>query len=97
MEVADPTVEEIIMSISKVLAGIALAISAFLTGMYLLSLVLEAWFPPEHFDLEALSKLSDPGFRMKTALEICAGLGMILIAFMPLLQRVLGAFAAGLI
>lgn len=75
----------------------ALAISAFLTGMYLLSLVLEAWFPPEHFDLEALSKLSDPGFRMKTALEICAGLGMILIAFMPLLQRVLGAFAAGLI
>ena len=65
--------------------------------MYLLSLVLEAWFPPEHFDLEALSKLSDPGFRMKTALEICAGLGMILIAFMPLLQRVLGAFAAGLI
>ena len=28
MEVADPTVEEIIMSISKVLAGIALAISA---------------------------------------------------------------------
>ncbi len=76
---------------------IALALSAFLTGMYLLGLILEACFPPEHFDDSALTELSDPGARMKTALWICAGLGLVLIAFMPLLQRVIGGFAAGLI
>ena len=75
----------------------ALAISAFLTGMYLLSLILEAYFPPEGFDDTPLEELSDPGPRMATALRICAGLGLILIVFMPLLQRVIGSFAAGLI
>ncbi len=75
----------------------ALAVSAFLTGMYLLSLILEAWFPPEDFDETKLEELSDPEVRMSTSLKICAGLGLVLIAFMPLLQRVLGVFAAGLI
>ncbi|MER2235364.1 MAG: proton-conducting transporter membrane subunit [Candidatus Limivicinus sp.] len=75
----------------------ALAISAFLTGMYLLGPILEAWFPPEDFDWTPLEELSDPGIRMGTALKICAGLGLVLIAFMPLLQRVISAFAAALI
>ncbi len=75
----------------------ALAISAFLTGMYLLSLILEAYFPPEGFDDTPLEELTDPGHRMKTALWICAALGLLLILFMPLLQRVIGSFAAGLI
>ena len=75
----------------------ALAVSAFLTGMYLLSLILEAYFPPEGFDDTPLAELTDPGFRMKTALWICAALGLLLVLIMPLLQRVIGSFAAGLI
>ena len=75
----------------------ALCVSAFLTGMYLLGPIKEAYFPPEDFDDSALSELSDPGPRMKTALWLCAGLGIALIAFMPLLQRVLSAVAAGLV
>ena len=76
---------------------VALAISAFLTGMYLLGLVLEGYFPPKGFDASGLEELTDPGWRMRTALWAVAGLGILLIAFMPLLQSVLGAFAAGLI
>ena len=56
-----------------------------------------AYFPPEGFDDTPLEELTDPGHRMKTALWICAALGLLLILFMPLLQRVIGSFAAGLI
>ena len=75
----------------------ALCVSAFLTGLYLLGPIKEAYFPPEDFDDSALSELRDPGPRMKTALWLCAGLGLVLITFMPLLQRVFSAVAAGLI
>ena len=75
----------------------ALAISAFLTGMYLLGPILEAWFPPKDFDRASLDELSDPEVRMSTALKICAGLGLVLIFFMPLLQRIISAFASALI
>ena len=74
----------------------ALAVSAFLTGMYLLSVILEACFPPEGFDEASLEGLTDPGPRMTAALWLCAGLGLVLIAVMPLLMRVLSGFAAGL-
>ena len=83
-------------SLLAIIGCAALAISAFLTGLYLLSLVKEAYFPPEGFDDSALVELSDPGVRMKTALWLCAGLGLALVAFMPLLQNVLTPFAAGL-
>jgi multicomponent Na+:H+ antiporter subunit D len=79
-----------------ILGCAALAVSAFLTGMYLLSVIQEACFPPEGFDVSGIEKLRDPGLRMKSALWICAGLGLILIAFMPTLQTILGAYAAGL-
>ncbi len=75
----------------------ALAISAFLTGLYLLSLILEAYFPPEGFDYAPLEELSDPGWRMNSALWLCAILGLALIFCMPLLQNVLSAYAAGLL
>ena len=75
----------------------ALAISAFLTGMYLLSLVKEAYFPPEDFDDSHLKELTDPGFRMNTALWVCTILGLVLIFFMPLLQNILSAYTGGLI
>ncbi|MBR1457404.1 MAG: proton-conducting membrane transporter [Oscillospiraceae bacterium] len=74
----------------------ALAVSAFLTGMYLLGLILEAYFPPEGFDASGLEELTDPGRRMKSALWACAVLGLLLIFFMPLLQNVLSAYTAGL-
>ena len=79
-----------------ILGCAALAVSAFLTGMYLLGPVQEACFPPRDFDDSALEKLTDPGRRMSGALWICMGLGLVLICFMPLLQKVLGAFAAEL-
>lgn len=75
----------------------ALAISAFLTGMYLLGLIMEAYFPPAGFDDSPLAELTDPGPRMSGALILCTGLGLILIGFMPLLQRIFGGLAAGLI
>lgn len=74
----------------------ALAVSAFLTGMYLLSVILEGYFPPHGFDDSGLEELTDPGPRMTSALWMCAALGLALIAFMPMLQNILSAYTAGL-
>ena len=74
----------------------ALAVSAFLTGMYLLSVILEGYFPPHGFDDSGLEELTDPGPRMTSALWMCAILGLALIAFMPMLQNILSAYTAGL-
>lgn len=76
---------------------VALAVSAFLTGLYLLGVVMEAYFPPADFDDTGLAEITDPGIRMKTALWIVMGLGIILIFCMPMLQRILTSFAASLI
>ena len=75
----------------------ALAISAFLTGMYLLGPILQAYFPPHDFDASALTELTDPGPRMKNALWMTAALGLLLVFAMPSLQNLLGSFAAALI
>ena len=75
----------------------ALAISAFLTGMYLLDLIVKGYFPPHDFDARGLEELTDCGWRMKSALYATCLLGLLLIFFMPLLQNVLTAYGAGLI
>ena len=75
----------------------ALAISAFLTGMYLLDVIVKGCFPPHDFDESRLEGLTDCGWRMKTALYAVCALGLALIFFMPLLQNVLTAYGAGLI
>ena len=76
---------------------VALAISAFLTGLYLLSVVMEAYFPPAEFDYSTLDEISDPGIRMKSALWMVMVLGIVLILFMPMLQKVLLSFTAALV
>ncbi len=75
----------------------ALAVSAFLTGMYLLGVILEACFPPVGFRNPDLEELKDPGMRMKSALAVVAAIGVVLIACIPYLQTVLNAYAGGLI
>ena len=76
---------------------VALAISAFLTGLYLLSVVMEGYFPPADFDYGSLEEITDPGIRMKASLWMVTGIGILLILFMPMLQRILMAFASTLI
>ena len=76
---------------------VALAISAFLTGLYLLSVVMEGYFPPNDFDESKLAEITDPGMRMKASLWLVTAIGLGLIFFMPLLQRILASYGASLI
>ena len=61
--------------------GIAcLLISALLTAIYMISVVIRAFFPPWGFDREAIAGTTDPGWKMCLPIIVCAvftvGLGL---------------------
>ncbi|MCM1188627.1 MAG: proton-conducting membrane transporter [bacterium] len=54
-------------------AGVAaLMISALLTAVYMLSIVVRAWFPGKDFDYSALQDVKDPGWQMWLPLAVSA-------------------------
>ena len=53
--------------------GIAcLLVSALLTAIYMMSIVIRAFFPKEGFDNTAIAHITDPGWKMCVPLIICA-------------------------
>lgn len=50
----------------------ALLISALLTAIYMLTIVIRAFFPKKDFDYETISTVKDPGWKMCLPLILCA-------------------------
>jgi len=55
-----------------VIGLVALIISAFFTAVYLMTIVVRAYYPERDFDMSLLDGVRDPGWRMKLAFIILA-------------------------
>lgn len=51
---------------------VCLLISALLTAIYMMSIVMRAFFPSSDFKGDAIAKVTDPGWKMYVPLIICA-------------------------
>ncbi len=51
---------------------VALLISALLTAIYMLTVVLRAFFPKREFDYQTIEGVKDPSWQMKLPLVLCA-------------------------
>ena len=78
------------------LAGaLALVISAMLTGAYLFTVVLRAFFPADGFRMETLKDIHDPSWRMKLPYFVLCAAMVVSGSFSGPLFEVLGKIAAG--
>ena len=60
-------------------AGIGcLLLSALLTAIYMLNVVIQAFFPKENFDYGTIAKVTDPTWKMCLPLLFCASMTLIL-------------------
>ena len=66
---------------------VCLLISALLTAIYMMSIVMRAFFPSSDFKGDAIAKVTDPGWKMYVPLIICA-LGNLALGLLsqPLVQ-----------
>lgn len=75
---------------------VALLISALLTSIYLMNIVVRAFFPRRDFDYTTIADIKDPGWKMCLPLAICT-LGTIALGlFSEPLVQFFGDIAAGL-
>lgn len=75
---------------------VALLISALLTAIYMLNIVVRAFFPKREFDYATIAGVTDPSWQMKLPLIVCAiGTVLLGLASGPLIQF-LRDIAAGL-
>jgi multicomponent Na+:H+ antiporter subunit D len=66
---------------------VCLLISALLTAIYMMSIVMRAFFPKADFRGDAIAKITDPGWKMYIPLVICAAGNLALGWFsQPLVQ-----------
>ena len=78
-------------------AGIVcLLISALLTAIYMMTIMMRAFFPPVGFDRSAISHIKDPGWKMCFPIMLCAAATMLLGVFSAPLVDFFTAVAAGL-
>ncbi|MCI2057478.1 MAG: proton-conducting membrane transporter [Oscillibacter sp.] len=75
----------------------ALILSTLLTTLYLMTVVVRAWFPVGELDTEALAKAHDPGPAMTVPLIVLAAAGIALGLASKYLISFLYAVAGGLI
>ena len=77
-------------------AGIAcLLLSALLTAIYMMSIVIRAFFPKADFDATAIEGVTDPGWKMCTPLIVCAVGNVLLGLFSQPLVQFIADIAAG--
>ena len=77
-------------------AGIAcLLVSALLTAIYMMSIVMRAFFPRADFNYAKISKVTDPGWKMKLPLAICVVGNLLLGLFSTPLVQFFVDIAAG--
>jgi len=74
----------------------ALLISAFLTAIYMLSVVNRAYFPKKSFDAAAIAGVKDPGWQMCLPLIICAAAVVLLGLFSEPLMTFIREVARGI-
>lgn len=66
---------------------VCLLVSALLTAIYMMSIVMRAFFPPNDFDESKIAYVSDPGWKMCLPIVLCAVLTVLLGLFSaPLVQ-----------
>ena len=63
-------------------AGIAcLLVSALLTAIYMMTIMMRAFFPPEGFDESAIADVKDPCWKMCLPIVLCAVLTVLIGVF----------------
>ena len=75
---------------------VCLLISALLTAIYMMSIMIRAFFPPVGFDDSAIANIKDPGWKMCLPIVLCAVFTMVLGVFSTPLVEFFAAVAAGL-
>lgn len=75
---------------------VCLLISALLTAIYMMSIIMRAFFPPKEFDISTIAHVSDPGWKMCLPIVICALLTMLLGVFSTPLVKFFTSVAAGI-
>lgn len=75
---------------------VCLLVSALLTAIYMMSIVMRAFFPPNDFDETTVAHVSDPGWKMCLPILLCAALTVILGFFSTPLVEFLTDVATGI-
>lgn len=75
---------------------VCLLISALLTAIYMMSIVMRAFFPPTDFDMKSVAHVKDPGWKMSVPIMVCATLTILLGIFSSPLIQFFNDIAAGL-
>ena len=75
---------------------ICLLISALLTAIYMMSIVMRAFFPPLDYDKSIVRNAKDPGWKMCLPIITCATLTILLGFFSTPLVEFFKDIAAGL-
>ena len=82
-------------SVFALAGALALVVSAVLTGAYLITVVLRAFFPEKGFRDKALAEVHDPGWRMKLPYFVLGAAMLVLGTCSGPLIAALGRIAAG--
>jgi multicomponent Na+:H+ antiporter subunit D len=75
---------------------VCLLISALLTAIYMMSIMMRACFPPKGFHDSAIVHITDPGWKMCVPIVLCAFLTMVLGIFSSPLVAFFKDVAAGI-
>ena len=75
---------------------VALLVSALLTAIYMLNIVVRAFFPKNGYNESAMKNVEDPGWKMCFPIVICAAATVILGIFSSPLVQFFENIAAGL-
>ena len=75
---------------------VCLLVSALLTAIYMMSIMIRAFFPTVGFDSSAIAHIKDPGWKMCVPIIVCAVFTVLLGVFSAPLVEFFVAVAAGL-
>ncbi len=75
---------------------VCLLVSALLTAIYMMSIMMRAFFPPKDYDAEAVAHVTDPGWKMCVPIILCGILTVVLGFFSAPLIAFFTDIAAGL-
>lgn len=73
----------------------ALILSAFLTGLYQLEVLIRGWFPASGEDVQRNARVTEAGWRMKLSFALLMALAVLISALSAPMARLLAAAAAG--
>ena len=73
----------------------ALILSAFLTGLYQLEVLIRGWFPGEGEDVQRNAKVKEAGWRMKLSFALLMALAVLISVLSAPMARLLASAAAG--